>query len=100
MTEAKQEVIAVSGNPLRTYIVNAAESGHFKHELGGDTFTLDALQRLLHKDGFGQHARNVKELGEALAMAGVTKFRKTVGGTKRNFYRLPEADDPPEDPDF
>jgi len=100
MTEAKQEVIAVSGNPLRTYIVNAAESGHFKHELGGDTFTLDALQRLLHKDGFGQHARNVKELGEALAMAGVTKFRKTVGGTKRNFYRLPEADDPPEDQDF
>lgn len=100
MTEAKREVIAVSGNPLRTYIVDAVESGHFKNELGGDTFTLDALQRLLHKDGYGQHARNLKELGEALAMADVTKVRLTVNGRKLRYYRLPERDDPPEETDF
>ena len=29
MTEAKQEVIEVSGHPLQTYIVDAVVSGHF-----------------------------------------------------------------------
>jgi hypothetical protein len=99
MTKAKQEVIAVSGNPLRTYIANAVESGHFRSELG-DSFTLDALERQLHKDGYGHHAKNVKEVGEALKMANVTKFRQTVDGKKRHYYRLPEQDSPPEELDF
>ena len=86
MTEAKQAVIAVSGHPLRTYIIDAVESGHFRTATGADTFTFDELQRLLHKDGYGQHAKNLKELGEALTMAGVTKSRPMVNGSKRRCY--------------
>ena len=73
----------------------SVESGHFRHELRSDTFTFDALQRLLNKDGYGQHAKNLKELGEALAMAGVTKVRQTVSGSKRRYYRLPAQEERP-----
>jgi hypothetical protein len=99
MTEAKRTVIEVSGNPLRTYISEAVESGHFYGELGQE-FTMDALQRLLHKEGYGQHAKNLKELGEALAMAGVEKIRKIVNGSKRRLYVLPYRPDTDEEPDF
>lgn len=99
MTEAKRTVIEVSGNPLRTYISEAVESGHFYGELGQE-FTMDALQRLLHKEGYGQHAKNLKELGEALTMAGVEKIRKIVNGSKRRFYVLPYRPDTDEEPDF
>ena len=92
MTDAKRAVIEVSGNPLRTYITEAVESGHFYGELGSE-FTLDALQRLLHKEGYGQHAKNLKELGEALKMAGVAQVRRNVEGSKRRFYQLPHRDD-------
>ena len=91
MTDAKQAVIAVSGNPLRTYIIEAVQSGHFRDALS-ERFTLDALQRVLHRDGYGQHAKNLKELGEALKMAGVTKARqKTANGSKGRFYMLPHG---------
>src|SRR5262249_23147812 len=96
MTEAKREVIAVSGHPLRAHIVDAVESGHFRRELGADTLNLDALQRLLHRDGYGQHAKNHKELGEALAMAGVQKVRPTIRGSKRRCHRLPPSEGKPE----
>jgi hypothetical protein len=43
MTKAKEAVIAVSGNPLRTYVIEAVESGHFREALEGTTFSLDAL---------------------------------------------------------
>jgi hypothetical protein len=90
MTQAKEAVIAVSGNPLREYIIEAVESGHIRRSLNGNTtFTLDEFQRLLHRDGYGPHARNLRELGEALKMAGVTQFRRTARGKKRRFYRLP-----------
>src|SRR5262249_17378826 len=69
MTDAKKDVMEVSKHPLRTYIVDAVQSGHLYGALGA-TFTFDALQRQLQKDGYGQHAKNTRELGEALALAG------------------------------
>ena len=96
LTDAKQAVIDVSGNPLRTYIVELVDSGHFRLELKRE-FTLDALQRLLQKDGYGAHGKNLKELSEALKAAGVEQIRKTVGPRKRRFWRLPDHADTPDD---
>lgn len=93
MTAAKQAIIEVSGNPLRSYIVDAVESGHLAKEMNGREFSLDALQRQLQRDGYGSHARNVKELGEALRMAGVMQIRKMVNGAKRRIYVLPDTAD-------
>ncbi|MGY3409376.1 hypothetical protein ACVWZV_005489 [Bradyrhizobium sp. GM5.1] len=89
MTEAKQQAIADSEHPLRTYIIEAVKSGHF-HETLGDEFTYDALQRQLGKDGYGAQAKNAKEVGIALAAAGVTHIRKPIGDGKRaRHYILP-----------
>jgi hypothetical protein len=88
MTDAKRAVIEVSGHPLRTYIREAVESGHFHREMSG-TFTFDQLQRQLQRDGYGQYAKNLKELGEALKLAGVAQVRKKLNGSKRRFYELP-----------
>lgn len=99
ITEAKQAIIEVSGNPLRTYIVEAVESGYLYRELGSE-FSLDALQRQLQMDGYGQHAKNLKELREALALAGAERIRKTVNGHKRRLYLLPPREDLDEEPDF
>lgn len=89
LTEAKKAIIAASGNPLGHYISDAVESGYFLSEFGQQEFTLDRLQRQLAKDGFGQHAKNLKELGAALEAAGITKHRKGVGEGRHRFYRLP-----------
>jgi hypothetical protein len=99
MTEAKLAVIEVSGNPLRTYVIESVESGYF-HEVLGREFTFDAVQRQLQKDGYGQHAKNHKELGEALKMAGVEQVRRVVDGSKRRFYQLPPQPDHDDEPDF
>ena len=99
MTAAKEAVIGWSGNPLHKYISEAVESGHFARELGRE-FTFDALQRLLQRDGFGNHAKNVKELSTALDAAGVQKFRKTESGRKHRRYRLPELEQEKPDDDF
>jgi hypothetical protein len=66
-------------------------SGHFRRELGVE-FSFDALQRQLAKEGYGAHAKNTKELGNALKLAGVTSVRKTVGDTKKRLYVLPSSD--------
>lgn len=97
MTEAKQQVIAASAHPLHTYIIEAVVNGHFRRELG-EEFTFDALQRLLAKEGYGTHAKNSKELGTALTLAGVTKVRKGVGTgvTKKRLYVLPPTEDDTE----
>ena len=92
MTEAKQQIIAESEHPLHTYIIEAVVSGHFRRELG-DEFSFDALQRQLAKEGYGAHAKNTKELGNALKLAGVTAVRKTVGDRKKRLYVLPEGED-------
>lgn len=97
MTASKQAVIETSGNPLRTYVVEAVESGHFHREFGGQEFTLDELQRQLHKDSYGSHAKNLKELGEALKAAGVSQIRRTANGSKRRFYVLPSRGLPEEE---
>ena len=36
-------------------------------------------QRQLAKDGYGAQAKNTKEVGTALRLAGATQVRKTVG---------------------
>jgi Family of unknown function (DUF5906) len=89
MTEAKQAVIEASTHPLRVYISDAIDSGHFLQQLTPE-FSLDELQRQLQKDGYGVQSKNLKELGEALEAAGVTKLRKSANGSKRRLYRLPE----------
>jgi hypothetical protein len=71
-------------------IRDAVESGHFLLRLGRE-FSMDELQRLLSKDGYGAQAKNLKELGEALEAAGVSKVRKSANGSKRRLYRLPEG---------
>jgi hypothetical protein len=93
MTASKEAIIETSGNPLRTYIIEAVTSGHFHREFGSVEFTLDQVQRQLHKDSFGAHAKNLKELGEALKAAGVEQFRRTLEGSKRRLYRLPRQED-------
>jgi hypothetical protein len=100
VTAAKEAVIAVSGNPMRAYIREAVESGHFYKALGGQEVTLDAIQRQLQKDGYGPQSKNLRELGEALAEAGVTQIRRTVSGKKRRLHRLPERWDEGRDMGF
>jgi len=42
-------------------------------------------------EGYGAQAKNTKELGTALKLAGVTSIRKTVGDAKKRLYVLPQA---------
>jgi hypothetical protein len=95
MTEAKQQIIAESEHPLHTYIIEAVISGHFHRELG-DEFSFDKLQRQLAKDGYGAQAKNTKEVGNALKLAGVTSIRKNVGDQKKRLYVLPPREDDPD----
>jgi hypothetical protein len=88
MTEAKQKIIAESEHPLHTYIIEAVVSGHFRRQLG-DEFSFDALARQLQKDGYGAQAKNTKEVGTAMKLAGATQVRKTVGDRKVRLYVLP-----------
>ena len=99
MTEAKQQIIAESEHPLHTYVVEAVVSGHFRREFG-EGFSFDALQRQLAKEGYGAHAKNTKELGNALKLAGVTSVRKTVGDRKKRLYVLPPSEDEAEPEDL
>jgi hypothetical protein len=59
-----------SKHPLHIYIRDAVESSHLLKHLGRE-FSLDQLQRLLSKDGYGAQAKNLRELGTALKVAGV-----------------------------
>lgn len=99
MTEAKQQIIAESEHPLHTYIVEAVVSGHFRQTLG-DEFSFDALQRQLTKDGYGAQAKNAKEVGAALKLAGATQVRRSLGGQKSRRYVLPKADHAAEPDDI
>jgi hypothetical protein len=92
MTEAKQQIIAESEHPLHTYIIDAVVSGHFRRELGAE-FSFDALARQLAKDGYGAQAKNTKEVGTAMRLAGTTQVRKTVGTGKVRMYVLPASED-------
>jgi hypothetical protein len=92
MTEAKQQIIAESEHPLHTYIIEAVISGHFRRELG-DEFSFDALQRQLGKDGYGAQAKNTKEVGTAMKLAGAAQARKNVGDRKVRMYVLPPGED-------
>jgi hypothetical protein len=100
MTQAKQEIVDVSGNPLSEYILQTTASGHLCRELGRE-FSWDALVRLLQRDGFGAHSKNQKEVGQALKAAGIAQIRPTREGHRLRLYRLPEGawKDEPE-PDF
>jgi hypothetical protein len=90
MTDAKQQIIAESEHPLHTYITEAVVSGHFRRVLG-DEFSFDALARQLTKDGYGAQAKNTKEVGTAMKLAGATQTRKTVGDRKVRVYVLPAS---------
>jgi hypothetical protein len=91
MTAAKRAIVEVSGNPLREYVIQAVESGHLRSELG-PMFTFDQLQRQLQSDGYGVHAKNMKELGAALEAAGVRKVRD--GRDRKRRYALPGTAEP------
>ncbi len=91
VTEAKRKVIETSGNPLKHYLAEVVLNGYVYEALGME-FTIDALQRLLHKDGFGQQAKNLKELRSALHDAGVVEVRKNVNGVRTRVRRLPVSD--------
>ncbi|MGE3992530.1 primase-helicase family protein [Pseudorhodoplanes sp.] len=92
MTQAKSDIIEVSGNPLRHYILDAVESGHLVAELGSSEASLGEIQRLLTKEGYGQHAKSVKELGSALRAAGVTKVRRGSGQRRSWKYVFHEVE--------
>ncbi len=98
MTDAKRQIIAESEHPLHTYIIDAVVSGHFRRELGAE-FSFDALARQLSKDGYGAQAKNTKEVGTALRLAGVTQVRKTAGDGKVRMYVLPASEDDGDDED-
>jgi hypothetical protein len=91
MTEAKQQIISDSEHPLHTYIIEAVSSGHFRRELA-DEFSFDQLQRQLQKDGYGAQAKNTKEVGAAMKLAGAIQVRKNVGDRKMRLYVLPPSD--------
>jgi uncharacterized protein DUF5906 len=101
MTEAKQQLIDDSEHPLHTYIVEAVNSGHFRSAFGGPEFSFDDLTRQLAKDGYGAQAKNQREIGIALDLAGVTPVRRSIGGRKVRRYVLPDLDAAaPESPDI
>jgi hypothetical protein len=100
MTEAKRQIIAESEHPLHTYIIDAVVSGHFRRELGAE-FSFDALARQLAKDGYSAQAKNTKEVGTAMKLAGATQVRKSVGKDRKvRMYALPESEDDGEDLKF
>jgi hypothetical protein len=99
MTEAKQQTIAESEHPLHTYIVEAVVSGHFRQQLG-DEFSFDELQRQLTKDGYGAQAKNAKEVGAAIKLAGATQVRRNLGGQRSRRYALPKNEDTAETRDL
>ncbi len=92
MTAAKEAIVELSGNPLYGYILESLKSGHLHVNLGPE-FNLDALIRLLTRDGFGQHAKNQKELAAALDRAGIRSERKAVDGQRRRVRILPPRED-------
>jgi hypothetical protein len=55
------------------------------------------LTRRLAKDGSGAQAKNTREIGIALDLAGVRQVRPIVGGRKVRRYVLPDVG--PTDPD-
>ena len=91
MTEAKRQIIADSEHPLHTYIIEAVTSGHFRSAFQGLEFSFDDLTRQLAKDGYGAQAKNTREIGIALDLAGVQQIRRTIGGKKVRRYVLPNA---------
>jgi hypothetical protein len=99
MTDAKRQIIAESEHPLHTYIIDAVVSGHFRRELGAE-FSFDALARQLSKDGYGAQAKNTKEVGTAMRLAGATQVRKTVSDRKVRMYVLPASEDDGEGEDI
>jgi hypothetical protein len=90
MTDAKKEIVEASVHPLATYIAASLESGHLYNKLGR-RFSYDALVRLLKDDGYGSQSKNQKELGQALAAAGIEQKRPTINGRKRRLYVLPDS---------
>ena len=96
MTEAKRQIIADSEHPLHTYIIEAVTSGHFRSAFQGFEFSFDDLTRQLAKDGYGAQAKNTREIGIALDLAGVQQIRRTIGGKKVRRYVLPNVG--PSDP--
>ena len=88
LTASKKEIIEDSVHPLRTYVIECVESGHFANTIK-TLFTFDELQCQLTRDGYGPQARNTRELGEALKAAGVTSSRPTIEGKKVRMYTLP-----------
>jgi Family of unknown function (DUF5906) len=88
LTVAKQSIIEASGHPLRIFILEAVASGHLLQTLGPE-FSFVQLQLQLHKDGYGPHSKNVKELGDALEAAGAEKVRVTKAGKKVRLWRIP-----------
>ena len=70
MTEAKQAIEDVSGNPLFTYVADLVENGGLYGALGRE-FGFAAVQDFMGKTPFATHARNPKELSEALKAAGL-----------------------------
>ena len=56
--------------------------------MSSDEFSFDALQRQLAKDGYGAQAKNTKEVGAALKLAGATQVRRNLGGQKARRYAL------------
>ena len=91
LTAAKQRIIGESGTPLRAYIAEITTNGHVLESLGPE-FMISALQRILQKDGFGQHGRNLKELSAALEAAGVVQARPMIDGKRVRLWRLPDVD--------
>jgi hypothetical protein len=90
MTKAKEAIVEASVHPLATYIAESLASGHLCTKLG-KRFSYDALVRLLKDDSYGSHAKNHKELGQALAAAGIEQKRPTIDGRKRRLYVLPDG---------
>lgn len=100
LTNAKEEMIKNSGNPLYTYISEAVRSGHFRQCFQGGRFSHDQIVRQLQRDGFGSHAKNTRELHEGLKRAGITKAREKINGDKRRVYHLPNTDEYDGSDDF
>ncbi|MGJ0506074.1 MAG: primase-helicase family protein [Methylocystis sp.] len=95
LTEAKKAIIKASGSPLKHYIADVVATGHLMKELGKE-FTSDELVRQLTREGYGQHAKNTKELGMALKAAGVTQGRRGSGERRVRVYILPAPVGPME----
>ncbi|MGV6872362.1 primase-helicase family protein [Pseudochelatococcus sp. B33] len=89
MTDAKQEIIRESGNPVEAFLRERMATGELWRDLP-NPFTFTHVQTYLRDKGLGQYSYNRRIIGEGLKEAGFKSRRRTVDDQKVAFYTHPK----------